>query len=64
MSDPIQAMAGSIEEKNVGRFRDSFISLTSGCTACHRSVGLGFIVMQVPTASPFSDQVFQPQKNP
>jgi hypothetical protein len=61
MSDPIQAIARSIEEKSAGKFRSSFAGLTSGCTACHQSVGLGFLVMQAPSASPFGNQVFKPR---
>lgn len=64
MSAPIQAIARSIEEKNVGKFKSSFAGLTSGCSACHQSVGLGFIVMQAPTTSPFSNQVFSPPRQP
>ena len=64
MSAPVQDIADAIGEKNAGKFRESFTKLTSGCNACHQSVGLGFIVMRIPTASPFSDQVFPPQKAP
>ena len=64
MSAPIQDIAHSIAEKNVGKFKSSFANLTSGCTACHQSVGLGFIAMRVPTTSPFSNQVVSPQRQP
>ena len=29
---------------------------TDGCNSCHQSMGRGFIIMQMPTASPFGDQ--------
>lgn len=61
MAAPIQAIADAIDEKSTRKFADSFTKLTSGCNACHQSVGLGFLVMRVPTASPFSDQVFPPK---
>jgi hypothetical protein len=32
--------------------------------ACHQSIGRSFIVMRMPTASPFSDQVFPAQGKP
>ncbi len=64
MATPIQAIAGAIEAKDSSKFASSFNELTAGCNACHQSVGRGFIVMRVPTASPFSDQVFPPQSKP
>ena len=64
MSAPVAAIAGAIDDRNVAKFRSAFAGLTSGCTACHRSVGLGFIVIRVPTTSPFTDQVFLPPKKP
>ena len=45
-------------------FASTFGELTVACNACHQSVGRGFVVMRVPTASPFSDQVFPPQAKP
>jgi hypothetical protein len=64
MATPIQAVADAIEAKDSRKFASAFGELTAGCNACHRSVGRGFIVMRVPTASPFSDQVFPPQGKP
>jgi hypothetical protein len=62
MATPIQAIGDAIEAKDSRKFESAFGELTAGCNACHRSVGRGFIVMRVPTASPFSDQVFPPQE--
>jgi hypothetical protein len=64
MAAPVQAIADAIEAKDSRKFANTFGELTAGCNACHQSVGLGFIVMRVPTASPFSDQVFPPQSKP
>lgn len=64
MAKPIQAIADAIEAKDGGKFASAFGELTAGCNACHQSVGRGFIVMRVPTASPFSDQVFPPPSKP
>jgi hypothetical protein len=64
MAKPVQAVADAIEAKDSRRFAGTFGELTVGCNACHQSVGRGFIVMRVPTASPFSDQVFPPQRKP
>ena len=61
MATPAQSIGEAIEAKDGGRFAKAFGEYTSGCNACHRSIGRGYIVVQVPTASPFSDQVFAPQ---
>ena len=56
-ADPIEALGAAIEAKD-GRFAKGFNELTAACNACHEGIGRGFIVIQVPTASPFSDQSF------
>ncbi|MEH6952728.1 hypothetical protein V4R08_15765 (plasmid) [Nitrobacter sp. NHB1] len=61
MAIPIQAVADAIKAKDNRAFKNTFGSLTAGCNTCHQSMGHGYIVMRVPTASPFSDQVFSPQ---
>jgi hypothetical protein len=64
MAEPAQSVADAIEAKDGRRFAKAVSEFTNGCNACHQSIGRGFIVMQVPTASPFSDQVFPPQGKP
>jgi hypothetical protein len=64
MSAPIKAVADAIGAKDKKRFAKSYGELTDGCNGCHRSMDRGYIVMQVPTASPFSDQLFPPQAKP
>jgi hypothetical protein len=64
MSAPIQSLAAAIEAKDTGKFAKAFGELTSGCNACHQSIGRGFVVMRVPTEQPFSNQLFAPQKKP
>jgi len=61
MATPVQSVADAIAAKDSREFARTFGELTAGCNACHQSVGRGFIVMRVPTASPFSDQLFPPQ---
>lgn len=50
----------SIAARDADAFLKSFEKLTSACNSCHQAAKLGFIKMQVPTASPFSNQVFAP----
>lgn len=61
MTTPLQSITEAIEMKDSRKFATAFGDLTVACNACHQSIGRGFIVMRVPTASPFSDQVFPPQ---
>jgi hypothetical protein len=62
--DPIRAIDAAIEIKDGARFAEGYHALTSACNACHVGIGRSFIVIQVPTTSPFSDQSFSPPKSP
>jgi hypothetical protein len=64
MAKPAQLIADAIEAKDSRRFAKAVSEFTNGCNACHQSIGRGFIVMRVPTESPFSNQVFPPQGKP
>ena len=59
---PIESMEGAIAARNSAAFGKAFGELTTGCNSCHQSVGRGFIVIKVPTASPFSNQSFSPSE--
>jgi hypothetical protein len=61
-ADPIQAIREAIEAKDSGAFAKGYGNLTAACNACHQGIGRGFIVIQKPTASPFTDQSFSPPK--
>ena len=64
MTGPAQSVADAIEAKDGRRFAKAFAEFTNGCNACHQSIGRGFIVMRVPTESPFNNQMFPPQAKP
>jgi hypothetical protein len=57
---PIRAMESAIAARNGVAFSKAFGELTAGCNACHQSIGRGFIVIKVPTTSPFTNQSFSP----
>lgn len=59
---PIKDLESAIAAKNGAAFGKAFQQLTAGCNSCHQSIGRGFIVIKVPTASPFSNQSFAPSK--
>jgi len=62
MAQPVQAVTDAIEAKDSKKFLKAYGDLTSGCNACHQSIGRGFVVMRAPDLSPFSDQQFAPPK--
>lgn len=59
-TDPIMAIGNAIEAKDSVKFAEGFDALTAACNSCHGAIGRGFIVIQTPTAQPFSDQSFAP----
>jgi hypothetical protein len=50
----------AIHDKNNSRFESAYKKITSACNECHKAAGFSFIVVQVPTKSPFSNQNFEP----
>jgi hypothetical protein len=60
MTIPVQSVADAVEAKDSRRFAKAFGELTDGCNSCHKSMRRGFIAIQMPTASPFSNQSFAP----
>ena len=71
---PIGQMAGStavpvlpevksaIEARDGTKFAAAFDKLTAACNTCHQSSNHGFIVIQRPISSPYSNQSFTPKK--
>jgi hypothetical protein len=50
----------AITAKDSAAFSRSFKNLTAACNSCHHAAKAGFIVIRVPTTSPFSNQTFSP----
>jgi hypothetical protein len=71
---PLAQMIDAIRETNFAeldkaiaardrkQFTRAFDGLSAACNACHQANDLGFIVLQRPTASPFSNQSYVPRK--
>ena len=57
---PLMELNAAIKLKNAGQFDTAFRKVTDSCNTCHREANVGFIVMKIPTTSPFSDQSFLP----
>jgi len=63
ISEPALTQVGdAIKAENSAAFLRTFDKLTQACNSCHQAAGFGFIVIRVPTASPFSNQLFPPSR--
>jgi mono/diheme cytochrome c family protein len=63
VSEPaLKAIDQAITAKDSTAFPKSFGKLTEACNSCHQAARVGFIVIRSPTASPFSNQSFEPTK--
>ena len=63
MTKPVQSISDAIDAKDFKRFTKAVVELTDGCNSCHQTMQRGYIVLKMPTASPFfSDESFAPQK--
>ena len=58
----IASVEKAVEAKDRAAFASAFDNLTAGCNSCHHLLDHAFIVIQRPTALPYSDQIFAPQK--
>lgn len=58
----IASIEKAVEAKDRAAFANAFDNLTAGCNSCHHLLERAFIVIQRPTALPYSDQFFAPQK--
>ncbi len=62
--EPVRRLSEAIQTKDLQKFSAAFTELTAACNGCHQAIGRGFIVIQVPTSSPFSNQIFEPAAKP
>lgn len=60
--NPIKEIDAAIKAKDGAKFVEGYGALTAACNGCHQGINRGFIVIQVPNTSPFSDQSFAPPK--
>jgi hypothetical protein len=63
IDQPLTALDSAIKAKDGTRFGSAFANLTTACNSCHEAARVGFIRIQIPTASPFSNQSFTPKGN-
>ena len=56
----IPQLGKAISAHDRSKFASGFDKLTASCNACHQTTTHGFIVIQRPTALPYTNQSFQP----
>ena len=56
----LDELAQAIATTNKAQFAPRFLELTRACNACHVSAGVGFVVIETPRTSPFTNQSFAP----
>jgi hypothetical protein len=61
IEQPLMALSEAIKAKNSSRFARAFADLTEACNSCHVAARVGFITIEAPTSSPFSNQLFMPK---
>ena len=59
---PTKDIGESIKARDAVKFSETYKELTAACNSCHQAIGREYVVIQVPTASPFSNQVFPLKK--
>ena len=57
MSQPLNDMRAAAAAKDEAKFSHAYDAFTKACNACHVNGGVGFIRIQTPVSSPFSDEV-------
>lgn len=58
MNEPLAEVTGAIHKKDKPSFIRAYGSLTKACNACHQAAEHGFIVIQIPKGTEFTNQKF------
>ena len=60
---PLAAMREAAERDDVATFNAGYMGLTEACNGCHQAGNVGFVRIQTPIASPFTDQDLTGRQN-
>jgi hypothetical protein len=60
VNKPLIFLQDAVKSKDGSKLEKGFADLTTACNSCHQAAEVGFIVIQKPNSSPFSDQNFLP----
>ena len=55
---PLDSVNGAVVKKDLSLFKNTFITLTNTCNACHEAVKFEFNKVKIPDTPPFSNQDF------
>jgi len=55
---PLAVIQDAAKSKNAPMVKQGYADLTTACNSCHVAAQVGFITIQTPVTSPFSDQKF------
>ncbi|MHB2169994.1 hypothetical protein [Alsobacter sp. R-9] len=55
---PMLELQSAIKARDAGRFVRVYRDVTSACNACHQAGAVGYIRIQTPSASPFTNQFY------
>ena len=56
---PLERIMAAAKARDYPGYTKAFDELTAGCNGCHAAGQVGFIRIQTPRSSPFSDQNFE-----
>ncbi len=59
---PLGELRDAAKIKSEAKMEATFMDLTAACNACHQAAGVGFIRIETPGLSPFSNQNFAPER--
>jgi hypothetical protein len=59
---PMDELARAIDRQDEAAFDAAYEKLTEGCNACHQAANAATVVIKVPNAGSFPDQVFRPPR--
>lgn len=58
IDQPLDSITNAIKQKDLVKFRSSYVLLTNTCNSCHQATNHAFNVITIPENPPFSNQKF------
>lgn len=61
IGQPLRDLSDAFKAKDAAKSKEAYAAVTSACTACHKAVSHGLIVIKMPQGDSYIDQDFSPQ---
>ena len=61
IGQPLRDLSDAFKAKDAAKSKEAYAAVTSACTACHKAVSHGVIVIKMPQGDSYIDQDFSPQ---